>query len=132
VEERSAETADATTAADSQAADTHSTALRAGSAATEELPKNLPASLNVNELQALQPEEVEKLCSDFELRVYPGRSRHQLILDLVRAALARNIPVTTTGFFDPVADNFGVLRWPRLISFGTGRRRRAARFHPAV
>ena len=22
--------------------------------------------------------------------------------------------MTTTGFFDPVADNFGVLRWPRL------------------
>jgi len=37
-----------------------------------------------------------------------------LILDLVRAALGRKIPVTTTGFFDPVADNFGVLRWPRL------------------
>ena len=78
--------------ADSQAADT--------AAATEEPPTNLPAALNVNELQALSPEEVEKLCSDFELRVYPGRSRHHLILDLVRAALGRKIPVTTTGFFD--------------------------------
>jgi transcription termination factor Rho len=82
-------------------------------AATEESP-NLPASLDVNELQALQPEEVEKLCANFELRVYPGRSRHHQILDLVRTALGRKIPVTTTGFFDPVADNFGVLRWPRL------------------
>src|ERR1700694_2878800 len=82
-------------------------------AATEEQ-LNLPASLDVNELQALAPEEVEKLCRDFQLRVYPGRSRHHLILDLVRAALGRKIPVTTTGFFDPVADNFGVLRWPRL------------------
>jgi transcription termination factor Rho len=94
------------TRVDSQAADT--------AAATEVPPTNLPAALNVNELQALQPEEVEKLCGDFELRVYPGRSRHHLILDLVRAALDQNIPVTTTGFFDPVADNFGVLRWPRL------------------
>ena len=92
--------------ADSQPANT--------GAATEAPPTNLPAALNVNELQALQPEEVEKLCRDFELRVYPGRSRHQLILDLIRTALSRNIPVTTTGFFDPVADNFGVLRWPRL------------------
>ena len=82
-------------------------------AATEE-PLNLPASLDVNELQAMPPEEVEKLCRDFHLRVYPGRSRHHLILDLVRAALGRRIPVTTTGFFDPVADAFGVLRWPRL------------------
>jgi transcription termination factor Rho len=48
------------------------------------------------------------------LRVYPGRSRHQLILDLIRAALGRKIPVTTTGFFDPVAEHFGVLRWPKL------------------
>src|SRR5207237_3092328 len=28
--------------------------------------------------------------------------------------LGRKIPVTTTGFFDPVAETFGVLRWPRL------------------
>jgi transcription termination factor Rho len=75
---------------------------------------NLPASFDVNELQALPPEELEALCGEFQLRVYPGRSRHHLILDLVRAALGRKIPVTTTGFFDPVADNFGVLRWPRL------------------
>lgn len=83
-------------------------------AATEEAPLNLPASVDVNELQAMPPEKLEKLCRDFQLRVYPGRSRHHLILDLVRAALGRKIPVTTTGFFDPVADNFGVLRWPRL------------------
>jgi transcription termination factor Rho len=83
-------------------------------AAAPEEPLNLPASLDVNELQALPPEELEALCREFQLRVYPGRSRHHLILDLVRLALGRKIPVTTTGFFDPVADNFGVLRWPRL------------------
>ncbi|HYJ06454.1 MAG TPA: transcription termination factor Rho [Chthoniobacterales bacterium] len=73
----------------------------------------LPEALNVNELQALDPAEIERLCRDFELRVYPGRLRHHLILDLVRAALGRKIPVTATGFFDPV-DSCGVLRWPRL------------------
>ena len=76
-------------------------------------PVVLPEKLDVNELQALEPAEIEKLCRDFELRVYPGRSRHHLILDLVRAALGRKIPVTATGFFDPV-DSFAVLRWPRL------------------
>jgi transcription termination factor Rho len=76
-------------------------------------PVALPAALDVNELQALDPAEIENLCRDFELRVYPGRSRHHLILDLLRAALGRKIPVTATGFFDPV-DSFGVLRWPRL------------------
>src|SRR5688572_4266929 len=86
------------------------------STATDEVvapPPELPATLDVNELQALDPTEIEKLCRDFELRVYPGRSRHHLILDLVRAALGRKIPVTATGFFDPV-DSFAVLRWPRL------------------
>ena len=85
--------------------------------ATVETPV-LPASLDVNELQALEPAEIESLCRDFELRVYPGRSRHHLILDLVRAALGRKIPVTATGFFDPVADSFAVLRWPRLNFLG--------------
>lgn len=105
VEEKSAETADPTPIAEASAGETP--------AATPEV-LNLPAALDVNELQALPPHDLEKLCRDFQLRVYPGRSRHHLILDLVRAALGRKIPVTTTGFFDPVADAFGVLRWARL------------------
>jgi transcription termination factor Rho len=48
------------------------------------------------------------------LRVHPGRTRHQHILDLIRAALGLGISVTAKGFFDQVADSFGVLRWPRL------------------
>ena len=91
-------------------------AAEAAATPTEETaapPLVLPATLDVNQLQALDPAEIERLCRDFELRVYPGRLRHHLILDLVRAALGRKIPVTATGFFDPV-DSFGVLRWPRL------------------
>ena len=75
---------------------------------------HLPAGLDLNELQALGPAEIEKLCRDFELRVHPGRTRHQQILDLIRAALGRQIPVTAEGFFDQAADSFSVLRWPRL------------------
>src|SRR4051812_8750761 len=86
----------------------------ADATATVEEPLNLPSSLDLNQVQAMPPDELEKLCRDFQLRVYPGRSRHHLILDLVRAALGRKIPVTTTGFFDPVTDAFGVLRWARL------------------
>ena len=96
-------------AAETAAATTE--AVAAQEVATPAVP--LPEKLDVNELQALDPAEIENLCRDFELRVYPGRSRHQLILDLVRAALGRKIPVTATGFFDPV-DSFAVLRWPRL------------------
>src|ERR1700730_11300351 len=64
----------------------------------------IPAAFDLNELQALGPAEIEKLCRDFELRVHPGRSRHHQILDVIRAALGRKIPVTVEGFFDQVAD----------------------------
>jgi transcription termination factor Rho len=74
----------------------------------------LPTALDLNELQALGPAEIEKLCRDFELRVHPGRTRHHQILDLIRAALGLGISVTANGFFDQVADSFTVLRWPRL------------------
>jgi transcription termination factor Rho len=75
---------------------------------------NIPTALDLNELQALEPAEIEKLCRDFELRVHPGRTRHQHILDVIRAALGLGISVTAEGFFDQVADSFAVLRWPRL------------------
>jgi len=74
----------------------------------------IPVALDLNEMQALEPAEIERLCRDFELRVNPGRTRHQHILDLIRAALGLGISVTAEGFFDQVADSFGVLRWPRL------------------
>jgi transcription termination factor Rho len=81
---------------------------------TVETTASIPAALDLNELQSLGPAEIEKLCRDFELRVHPGRTRHQHILDLIRAALGLGISVTAKGFFDQVADSFGVLRWPRL------------------
>src|ERR1044071_5257119 len=75
---------------------------------------DIPAALDLNELQALGPSEIENLCRDFELRVHPGRTRHHQILDLIRCALGLGISVTAEGFFDQIADSFGVLRWPRL------------------
>src|SRR6267143_2222765 len=75
---------------------------------------NIPTVLDLNELQALSPAEIESLCRDLEVRVHPGRTRHQHILDLIRAALGLGISVTAEGFFDQAADSFAVLRWPRL------------------
>src|SRR5436190_9923634 len=75
---------------------------------------DLPAALDLNELQSLEAAEVEKLCHTFELRVHASRSRHHLVLDLLRAALGRRIPVTPHGFLHIGPDSFGVLRWPRL------------------
>ena len=73
-----------------------------------------PTSLDLTELQALTPAELDDLCRRMDMRLHPARTRHYQILDLVRCALSQNIPVTTEGFFDQIADSFGVLRAPAL------------------
>ena len=81
----------------------------------EEQPKkDLPASLDLNELQVLPAEEFDALCHQLDVRIHPGHSRHLQVADLVRAALRLQIPVSAEGFFDQVADTFGMLRWPRF------------------
>jgi hypothetical protein len=70
--------------------------------------------LNLNELQALTPQALEDLCRTFDVRMHPGRTRHHHIVDLVRVACGQGVPVRVEGFFDIVADNFGLLRFPAL------------------
>jgi len=81
---------------------------------TEEAQAPDLSPLDLNDLQALSPAELEEICRRFDVRMNPGRTRHHHILDLVRAALSRNVPVTVEGFFDQVADAFGLLRFPAL------------------
>jgi len=73
----------------------------------------LPA-LDLNELQNLSSEQLESLARDFDLRLHSARSRHQHIVDIVRAALNRGSSVTAEGFLDQVGDSFGLLRYPEL------------------
>ncbi|MDQ6859669.1 MAG: transcription termination factor Rho, partial [Verrucomicrobiota bacterium] len=73
-----------------------------------------PATLDINALHQLAPEELYELCQRFDLRLHPGRTRHQIILDLVRCALNQNTRVTVKGWFDQVADTFALLRYPAL------------------
>ena len=73
-----------------------------------------PPPLDLNALQALPPAELEQLCAQFDVRLYPGRSRHHQIVDLVRCALQQNGTVTVEGFFDVVGDGFALLRYPAL------------------
>ncbi|MEO5719898.1 MAG: transcription termination factor Rho [Chthoniobacterales bacterium] len=74
----------------------------------------LPEALHLNALQALTPAALEEVCRPFDVRIHPGRTRHQQILDLVRAACSRNVPVTVEGFFSLVGESFGLLRFPAL------------------
>jgi len=54
------------------------------------------------------------LARDLDLHLHPGRSRHQHVLDIIRAALATGAIVTADGFLDQVSDSFAMLRWPKL------------------
>jgi transcription termination factor Rho len=71
-------------------------------------------SLDLNELQESSGEKLEVLARDLDVYLHPVRSRHQHILDIIRAALASGATVTAEGFLDQVGDSFAMLRWPKL------------------
>jgi transcription termination factor Rho len=71
-------------------------------------------ALDLNELQEFSEKELKALAGDFDLHLHPARSRHQHILDVVRAAISRGAVVSAEGFLDQVSDSFAMLRWPKL------------------
>jgi len=72
------------------------------------------AAMNLNELQELPGKKLEALARDLDLHLHPARSRHQHILDVIRAGLSIGATVTAEGFLDHVSDSFAMLRWPKL------------------
>ena len=71
-------------------------------------------ALDLNELQEFSNKKLEALAGDLGLHLHPNRSRHQHILDLIRAALSAGATVRAEGFLDQVSDSLGMLRWPKL------------------
>jgi transcription termination factor Rho len=71
-------------------------------------------ALDLNELQESSGEVLEAMARDLDVYLHPARSRHQHILDILRAALARGASVAAEGFLDQVGDSFAMLRWPKL------------------
>lgn len=71
-------------------------------------------SVDLNELQQLPDKKLRSLARELDVFLHPARSRHQHILDIIRAALAGGGTVTADGFLDQVSDSFAMLRWPEL------------------
>jgi transcription termination factor Rho len=71
-------------------------------------------ALGLNELHDFSEKTLKALARDFNLHLHPSRSRHQHILDIVRAAVAGGATVSAEGFLDQVSDSFAMLRWPKL------------------
>jgi transcription termination factor Rho len=68
--------------------------------------------LELEELQKLEPAALQEWFIQAEIRPHPGRMRHQLILDLVRQAVARGQQVRTSGFLELPNDGPAMLRSP--------------------
>jgi transcription termination factor Rho len=85
----------------------------ADSQITANAPTTAP-SLDLNEVQELSGEELESLARDLQLHLHPARSRHQQVLDVIRAALSGGARITAEGFLDQVSDSLAMLRWPQL------------------
>ena len=88
---------------------------------SEEVPRQpgspTPATvraLDLNELQASSENNLKELARDLNLHLHPARSRHQHVLDIVRAGISSGATVTAEGFVDQVSDSFAMLRWPKL------------------
>ncbi len=77
-------------------------------------PATAARSLDLNELQEFSEKKLKALARDLDLFLHPARSRHQHILDIVRAALAGGGTVTAEGFLEQVSESFAMLRWPKL------------------
>ena len=73
-----------------------------------------PRSLDLNELQEFSDKELKAVARDWDLHLHPVRSRHQHVLDLIRAAISTGATVTAEGFLDQVGDSLAMLRWPKL------------------
>ena len=71
-------------------------------------------ALNLSELQEFSDKKVKALARELDLHLHPARSRHQHILDIVRAAISSGATVTVEGFLEQVGDSFAMLRWPKL------------------
>jgi transcription termination factor Rho len=71
-------------------------------------------ALDLNDLQESSGEKLDALARDLDVYLHPARSRHQHILDILRAALAGGATVTAEGFLEQAGDSLAMLRWPKL------------------
>jgi len=81
-------------------------------AAASETPA-LPERLHLNELQSLTFAEIVERANALRLRFSPDRSRHHLILDLLKFYARNGVELEAEGVVEITSDNQAFLRWPR-------------------
>ena len=73
-----------------------------------------PRCIDLNALHNFPEKKLKSLARELNVHLHPARSRHQHILDVVRAAISAGATVSAEGFVDQVSESFAMLRWPKL------------------
>jgi len=76
-------------------------------------PVKLPARVHMNELHAMTHMALVERSEQLRLRVSADRSRHHLILDLLRFYGTHGVELEAEGVLEIGSDNQAFLRWPR-------------------
>jgi transcription termination factor Rho len=74
----------------------------------------LPAKLHLNELHKMTHQALVDRCESLRLRVNTERSRHHLILDLLKFYGQRGVELEAEGVVEMTSDHQIYLRWPRF------------------
>jgi len=85
--------------------------IAAGTAAATE---GVPLQVDLNQLHEVSSKEFNSLAKELDVHLDPLRSRHQQIVDLVRAAISRGGTVTAEGFLESMGEGTAFLRYPKL------------------
>lgn len=77
-------------------------------------PVQRPSALHMDELHAMTHAALVERAEQLRLRVAPDRSRHHLVLDLLKFHASRGGELKAEGVLEITPDNQAFLRWPRF------------------
>ena len=78
-----------------------------------EFPGESPAEIDLQHLQAATHPQLTDWSARLAIRGGPDRTRHRLILDLLKFYAAKEIPISAEGILEMASEGYGFLRWPR-------------------
>ena len=84
-----------------------------GTAAPAPEPVQRPGRLHLDELHAMTHAALLERAENLRMRVTPDRSRHHLILDLMKYHASRGGELQAEGVLEMTSDHQAFLRWPR-------------------
>lgn len=76
-------------------------------------PASCPEKIEIDQLHSMSLSELIELARSLGVRYNSDRSRHYLVLDLLKAYAGKGIPIFAEGVLEMSADHHGFVRWPR-------------------